>query len=292
MRWKTWWSVALISLLATGCGGGGGGNNSQLQTVSTSTDYGSKSAVGIAADCSQLTGFFSELLTLTNKARQDAGVGPLRFSYQLGQSAQNYAQYMGTANFFSHTGLDGSNPTSRIAATGYQAQYVGENLGAGYTNATSVFQGWMASAGHRANILAADFTEVGFGAFDATGKPDSTYGFYWAQNFAKPVGGNSNTQIYIPNTCGISVASGDVTAAPQVAGFSTLSHAPNAGPNALPSGVPPAGTMQPFLVNTGAGPVAAVLSATTSSSESVPEPTMVFGLASLGLALRRDWRDR
>lgn len=41
---------------------------------------------------------------------------------------------------------------------------VGENVAYGYPNGRSVTQGWMASPGHRANILNAAFRGVGIGA--------------------------------------------------------------------------------------------------------------------------------
>lgn len=44
--------------------------------------------------------------------------------------------------------------------------------------------GWLDSPGHRANILKAEFTEIGVGV--ATG--DGKYGIYWVQVFATPGG--------------------------------------------------------------------------------------------------------
>ncbi|MGC1307573.1 MAG: CAP domain-containing protein [Phormidesmis sp.] len=217
MRLKTWWSVALVGFLTVSCGKG---SSTQREPVVRDSGPQAKEAVAIASDCAQLNDFFSELLLLTNQARQSAGVGTLQFSYQLGQSAQKYAEEMATQNFFSHVGKDGSTLTSRIEATGYKFTAAGENLAAGQKAARSVFQGWMSSEEHRANILQAEFTEVGFGLFDATGSSD--YGRYWVQNFGKPAGDRSRAATYIPDTCGFSIANTEAAGRTTVAGISVM----------------------------------------------------------------------
>ncbi len=265
MKCTAWWSIALVGLLATSCTGG----DSSRKGVPVSTDVtnsGNKSAVTVSGDCSQLNSFFSELLTLTNQARQDAGVGALRFSYQLGQAAQNHTQAMGTQNFFSHTGKDNSTFVSRIAATGYQYTAVGENLAAGQTTPQSVVQSWLNSPSHKANLLAADFTEVGFGLYNATGSSD--FGLYWAQGLGKPSGGPTRSEVYIPASCGITTASADATAKTLVAGVSA-----RIGDSFEPSLLPG---------------MAALSGAAGADSQSVPELAMLLGIVTLGLAF---WRD-
>ena len=186
--------------MTASCGGIGkpsdaGGNTASGSGIEVSTGSG---------DCAYLNDFFSELLNLTNEARRKEGLKPLRSSYLLGQSAQKYAEDLATQNFFSHQGKDGSTPSTRMAATGYDFAAAGENIAAGQRTARTVFQGWMNSDGHRKNILAADYTEVGFGLFDATGSSD--YGQYWVQNFGKPDGGSSREGVYIPSSCGLRIA--------------------------------------------------------------------------------------
>jgi uncharacterized protein YkwD len=90
---------------------------------------------------------------------------------------------MACNNYFSHTGLDGSTIGERAERQGYDWSYVGENIAAGYSSPESLVQGWMNSPGHKANILGADYTEIGIGyAFGA----DSDYGSYWTAVFASP----------------------------------------------------------------------------------------------------------
>ncbi len=271
MRWTTWWSIALVSLIATGCGSGG----QKVASGSNSGFFKAQPVVAVSGDCAQLSGFFSELLTLTNQARQNAGIEALHFSYELGQSAQTYAEDLATQNFFSHTGKDGSTLGSRLTASGYDFAAAGENLAAGQQTASGVFQGWMNSPGHRANILQSEFTEVGFGLFDATGSSD--YGRYWVQNFGKPRG-NSRQEAYIPNSCGLTATAADQSAQQQVAGISIRRpDSPAIGIGSLP------------VEALAAGVVSVVSGAAGNPSESVPEPAVLIGLGILGVSL---WRDR
>ena len=56
----------------------------------------------------------------------------------------------------------------------------GENIGWGEASAQEVFDSWMASDSHRANILNPSATEMGVGYyFDAT----SAWGHQWVQLF-------------------------------------------------------------------------------------------------------------
>ena len=133
-----------------------------------------------------------EMLTLVNNARaapHDCGstaypaAAPLAWNCQLEDAALGHSASMAENDFFSHTGLDGSSPGDRISATGYVWRTYGENIAAGYGDAQAAMDGWMASAGHCANLMSARFTEMGAGmASDSA----STYGLYWTQDFASP----------------------------------------------------------------------------------------------------------
>jgi hypothetical protein len=63
---------------------------------------------------------------------------------------------------------------------GQAPQGWGENIAAGYATPEQVVSGWMASPGHRANILHASMTHMGLGM--ATG---GSYRYYWCQTFAR-----------------------------------------------------------------------------------------------------------
>ena len=74
-------------------------------------------------------------------------------------------------NYFSHTGLDGSTPESRIAAAGYSGAYAtGENIAyiSGQNNtpteaAPQLDANLFQSAGHRENMLSGYYNEIGVG---------------------------------------------------------------------------------------------------------------------------------
>jgi uncharacterized protein YkwD len=94
---------------------------------------------------------------------------------------------MACNDYFSHTGSDGSNVGDRVLAEGYRWSWVGENIFATSTSSSAAaqqaFDAWMASSGHRANILSSDFTEIGIGYVYSA---DSAYGSYFTAVFARP----------------------------------------------------------------------------------------------------------
>ena len=119
----------------------------------------------------------ARVVDLVNAQRATYGLAPLRVNPQLADAAESYSGYMASANFFSHTGADGSRMTQRDEAAGYTAWvFLGENLAAGQPTPEQVVTAWMASPTHRANVLAEEAAEIGIGhAFD----PGSTFGDYW-----------------------------------------------------------------------------------------------------------------
>jgi uncharacterized protein YkwD len=127
--------------------------------------------------------FMAELLQLTNAERQKVGAPPLKMNDKLTQAAQRHATDMATKNFLSHTGSDGSTMQSRVQATGYLYQALGENVAAGQSTPAAVLKSWMNSSGHRRNILNPNYTEIGIGyAMNSS----SRYTHYWTQVFARP----------------------------------------------------------------------------------------------------------
>jgi len=120
----------------------------------------------------------ARVIELVNQERARNGLGPVWENGALTGAAESYALDMATADFFSHTGLDGSTLTSRAGVAGYTGwTWLGENIAAGQSTADQVFQAWMNSPGHRANILSSKAREIGIGhALTAT----SRYRHYWA----------------------------------------------------------------------------------------------------------------
>jgi uncharacterized protein YkwD len=123
-----------------------------------------------------------ELLDLTNKARKEAKLPPLRPNETLIKVARAHSANMAKQEKLNHD-LDCKTPFMRIKEAGYRYSYAGENIAAGTRNVppAAVFDGWMKSKAHRENILGANFTEIGIGlAVSAKGE------IYYTQVFGKP----------------------------------------------------------------------------------------------------------
>jgi uncharacterized protein YkwD len=102
----------------------------------------------------------------------------VRLSPALSAVAQQHACDNAARASTSHQGSDGSDLSERLRRGGIQAQLAAENTGLGFTSPESAFAWWMASPGHRANILLAQITEIGVGEADGS-KPA------WVINFLK-----------------------------------------------------------------------------------------------------------
>lgn len=122
------------------------------------------------------------LLVLINTERQKHGLPPLRINSVLMQVAQAHSQNMAERGFFDHVDpATGLGPCERISGAGYAFRTCAENIAAGYRTAEAVFQAWMSSSGHRANLLSPDFTEIGLGYAEG-----GFYRYYWTVNLACP----------------------------------------------------------------------------------------------------------
>jgi uncharacterized protein YkwD len=124
------------------------------------------------------TGVTGQFLSLVNSERAKVGCRAVRSNSVLQRVAQGHSADMAAKNYFSHTSKDGRTFADRIRAAGYGGGTIGENIAAGRSTASAVMRSWMASSGHRANILNCAFTAMGVGY--AKG---GSYGHYWTQDF-------------------------------------------------------------------------------------------------------------
>ncbi|MFD5568676.1 CAP domain-containing protein [Streptomyces cadmiisoli] len=125
-----------------------------------------------------LTRVAGEVVGLTNRERDRAGLPPLAVDGTLTAAAQAHSADMVARDFYSHTAPDGSRPWDRAAAAGSTLRSIGENIACGQRSPAEVVTGWMNSPGHRANILKPGFTRIGIG-FEGGGRA----GTYWTQLF-------------------------------------------------------------------------------------------------------------
>ncbi|WP_406609388.1 CAP domain-containing protein [Agarivorans sp. JK6] len=91
-------------------------------------------------------------------------------------AAQEHSDNMANNNFFSHTGLDGSDSNDRAKKHGYDKYWAGENIGAGYGSVADVMNGWLNSSGHCSHIM--NPNHVDFGGASAENS-SSNYRIYW-----------------------------------------------------------------------------------------------------------------
>ena len=128
---------------------------------------------------SELDQLRSEMMDRINAERKKNGAAPLKLDPVLCQAAQIRAQEL--TKKFSHDRPNGTpcfTVTKDVNFTGYKA--LGENIAAGYPTADALMDGWMGSAGHRANILDPRFDSIGIGFVHS----DDVYRYYAVQFFA------------------------------------------------------------------------------------------------------------
>ncbi|MDP3172914.1 MAG: CAP domain-containing protein [Phenylobacterium sp.] len=144
------------------------------------------------------------MLELVNAERAKVGAQPLTFDLNLDKAAELHSQWMIATDTFSHTGDGGSSATQRMQSAGYTLSgswATGENIawaslrGApGYQDEVDLLHtNLMNSAGHRANILNANYREVGIG-FEV-GEYQGWQGAFVTQDFGKSGTGLSITGV-------------------------------------------------------------------------------------------------
>jgi uncharacterized protein YkwD len=202
-----WLVVAVLALQA--CGGGddnadapppASGGPTPTPAPSTTptpapgpTPTSSPSPAPPAAHTCGLSNFQSQMLQLVN-ARRAAGAScgsrgsfapaaALAWNTRLTDAAYGHSRDMADNNYFSHTSLDGRTLGQRVTAAGYSWSALGENIAGGPSTVQQVVDGWMASDGHCANIMNANFTEIGVAC---ASNASSQWGRYWTMDLARP----------------------------------------------------------------------------------------------------------
>lgn len=117
--------------------------------------------------------YANQVLSILNDERAKAGLAPLSMNSGAVSAAKTRAAEIVTS--FSHTRPDGRKFYTAITSVSYSK--AGENIAYGQQDPASVMAAWMASDGHRANILDGGFTQIGIACYYY----NSVY--YWAQIF-------------------------------------------------------------------------------------------------------------
>lgn len=110
----------------------------------------------IFADISTLA-----IFDLVNKSRLESKLHKLTASEELRKAAEAKAADMIKNGYFNHISPQGIAPWFWMEKNGYDYYYAGENLARGFIDANSVFNAWMRSKTHRANILNPNYSDMG-----------------------------------------------------------------------------------------------------------------------------------
>lgn len=105
----------------------------------------------------------ADIINLTNKERFSNGNhAPLKENKKLDKSAQMKVDDMFAKQYFEHVSPSGVGVSDLGDKVGYEYIIIGENLALGnFKDSQSLLDAWMASPGHRANILNDKYTEIG-----------------------------------------------------------------------------------------------------------------------------------
>lgn len=143
----------------------------------TAGSTGATAASAPARTISAVNVLEGEVLAGLNAVRRQHGLVPLRLAPSLGAAANFHSRAMGQQGFFGHDSRDGSQFWQRVKrfyrSNGYGNWSVGENLlwASPTLDAAEAIRLWMASPGHRKNILTARWREVGLSAVAVTSAP-------------------------------------------------------------------------------------------------------------------------
>jgi uncharacterized protein YkwD len=122
-----------------------------------------------------------KIFELTNKAREEEKLPPLKLNALLIKVARSHSANMAKQEKMEHI-LDDKNPTQRVKDGGYIASRTGENIAK--TNGDkpeTIFKLWLESPHHKENILREQYEEIGVGiGRNAQGE------IYYTQVFATP----------------------------------------------------------------------------------------------------------
>jgi uncharacterized protein YkwD len=122
-----------------------------------------------------------EALEAIQRERVVRGIPALAVHPALIAAARRHAADMVQRNFFSHWSDATGSPQHRLEDEGYQWGNSGENISRGPNPPVEVVREWMASQGHRNNILNPEFMHTGL-ATTADGSE-----WVWVQVFARPL---------------------------------------------------------------------------------------------------------
>jgi uncharacterized protein YkwD len=113
--------------------------------------------------------------------RANNGLSPVAIDPELMKAAEAQARAMAARDKLDHSVI--GELRGRLQASGFDAKFAAENIGAGYHTLAEAFSGWRDSPPHRQNMLLSGATRMGIAAAYA---PNSKYKVFWALILAAP----------------------------------------------------------------------------------------------------------
>lgn len=154
-------SLALTGVAAAAVGGG-------IDRAATARQSAARIAAPTPPPAATEDALGLELVDRLNAERARRGLPALEWQPQVAAAALAHSTDMAAHRRMSHTGTDGSNAGDRLVRAGFTWGAWAENIGAGYATPAAMFDGWMNSSGHRANMLG-QHRYVGVAAVDGGG---------------------------------------------------------------------------------------------------------------------------
>jgi len=116
------------------------------------------------------------ILSRMNAVRASYGLQPLRRNAELATAARRHSLEMARAGYFAHTSADGGSLAGRVRGSYTvvgRRWAVGENLlwSSPTVGSLQAVELWLASPGHRANVLGREWKDVGCAAVHAADAP-------------------------------------------------------------------------------------------------------------------------
>jgi len=117
------------------------------------------------------------VITITNRNRAENGSLPaLKENAKLDASAEIKLKDMFAKQYFEHISPNGIGVSDLGKEVGYEYIIIGENLALGsFTSDKALVDAWMASPGHRANILNKHYTQIGVAVGKGTFEGKTTW---------------------------------------------------------------------------------------------------------------------
>ncbi len=116
------------------------------------------------------------VISLTNSERVKIGAAALKENALLDTDAEKKMQDLFAKQYFEHISPSGVGPAELAKSVGYNYILIGENLALGdFKDDQALLSAWMASPGHRENILQPKYTEIGVAVGKALYQGENTW---------------------------------------------------------------------------------------------------------------------